>query len=255
MTKKIIKLISCIIIIVELLLVKQAHAAPTISSYSYSEMYAYDNQDSLTEINANNPKTKIADPFYVINKHIFNINYIIDSAFLSPIAETYVRVIPEHGRARISNFMGNLGEPINFFNLIFQGKFSDAKISFARFITNSTLGCFGVMDVASKLNLLYKSEDFGQTLAKYKMPTGPYIVAPILGPTSFRDLTGKVVDFFINPFQYVMARDQRNVVNAVWLVQKRADLNEVVNTINRSLNPYETAKTLYIQNRENQIKK
>lgn len=228
----------------------QATSAP---SYSYSEMYIYDNQDVNDNINHDSADSLISDPFIIINKHIFSFNSTFDTVFFSPIAETYLRAIPSRGRMHISNFMNNISEPINFFNLMLQGKFKQARVSIGRFMTNTVLGFVGIMDVAEDLKLNYKNEDFGQTLAYHKMPSGPYLVAPVLGPTSVRDLSGKVVDFFIDPFKYALKKEERNIVNITWIIHKRAGANEVIKTVKNSLDPYETAKVLYIQNRTNQM--
>lgn len=223
--------------------------ADSLPSYSYSEMYMYDNQDDRINTETPSSEKKIHDPFYVINKNIFNINYLLDKAIFAPAAKTYVTVIPERGRMHIGNFMSNIGEPINFFNLLFQGKFKQARISLGRFMTNTVLGFAGILDVATPLKLNYKGTDFGLTLAHYKFSSGPYIVAPILGPTSVRDLSGKVADFFIDPFKYALNKPERNVINATWLLHKRAGATDLIDTVNNSLDPYETAKALYLQNR------
>jgi phospholipid-binding lipoprotein MlaA len=130
-----------------------------------------------------------------------------------------------------------------------QGKFAKARVSLGRFLTNTVLGCAGIMDVATAFKLEYNGEDFGQTLAHHKAPSGPYLVAPIIGPTSVRDISGKVVDFFIDPFKYALTKRDRNIVSALNVVHKRSAVNQVVKTINNSLDPYETAKILYTQNR------
>ena len=231
------------------MLASTANAVPVAS---YSEMYMYDSQDYQTDTTAS-PDSLISDPFAVINKHIFNINYLLDAAFFRPAAETYLYLMPARGRMHVGNFMSNIGEPINCINLIFQGKFKQARISLGRFMTNSLLGFFGIMDVATEFKLQYKGEDFGQTLAYHKIPTGPYLVAPILGPTSTRDLSGKVADFFMDPFKYSLTKEERNIINATWLLHKRANANEIIKTVNNSLDPYEAAKALYIQNRISQI--
>lgn len=229
--------------------------AKDLPSYSYSEIYIYDSQDLNKNTIDNNDSsgTKVSDPFKVINKNIFNINYFIDSAFFRPISEIYLFTIPKRGRMHIGNVVTNLGEPINFFNLLFQGKFAQARISIGRFIVNSVLGFCGIVDVATSAKMNYKGEDFGQTLGYHKVPNGPYLVVPLLGPTTVRDLTGKVADFFIDPFKYALNKRERNVVNITWLLHKRSNANEVIKTVNNSLDPYETAKLLYIQNREAQI--
>jgi len=227
--------------------------ATSLSGYSYSEVYMYDNQDDACAPDETSPDLLISDPFSIINKHIFNINYLIDSAFIAPVAEIYIWAIPRRGRTYVGNFMSNLGEPVNFANLLLQGQFAQARVSLGRFMTNSILGFFGIMDVATQFKLEYKNEDFGQTLAYHGMPSGPYIVAPILGPTSMRDLTGKIADFFIDPFKYALVKQERNAINITWALHKRSEANEVIKTVKHSLNPYETAKLLYIQNRMSQI--
>lgn len=225
--------------------------AATVPSYSYSEMYVYDNQDNededLDSLYAE--KILIPDPFEPINRHIFNINSLLDSAFVSPVIETYIAVTPKRVRSNIGNFVSNMGEPINFINLMLQGDFGQARITFGRFITNTLLGFLGIMDVASGCNMPYKGEDFGQTLAHYGFSTGPYLVMPLFGSSSTRDTTGKVFDFFANPLRYALDSEERAVVNVTWLVHKRAQANGIIKTVKRSLDPYETAKMLYIQNR------
>lgn len=230
-----------------------ANGAASVPSYSYTEMYMYDNQDG-ERLLQDTDEVLIADPLEPINRHIFNINSLLDSAFLAPVAETYIAITPKHVKTSIGNFMNNIGEPINFINLMFQGNFNQARITFGRFITNSLLGFFGIMDVAGACNMPYKGEDFGQTLAYHQVPTGPYLVMPVFGPSSTRDSAGKVVDFFADPFRYALDRKERDIINITWLLHKRAESNSVIKSVKRSLDPYETAKMLYIQNRVNQIK-
>ena len=221
--------------------------------YSYSEIYMYDSQDLNNSIDNNNSAVKVSDPFKAVNRHIFNINYFIDSVLFHPIAEIYLFTVPKRARMHIGNIVTNFGEPINFINLLFQGKPNLAFVALGRFITNTVLGFGGLVDVASSAKMSYKGEDFGQTLGYYKVGNGPYLVVPILGPTTVRDLTGKVADFFMDPFKYTLNKRERKIINATWLLNKRASANEIIKTVNNSLDPYDTAKMLYIQNREAQI--
>ncbi len=249
----VIKSLFSMILIALSLLSVQVYAV-NLPSYSYTQVYAYDNQDSCVDVDDQDSSSSlISDPFIVINKNIFNINSLLDRAFLSPIAKMYLK-IPGRGRSYVNNFMNNISEPINTINLIFQGEFKQAQVSFARLMTNTLLGALGIMDVASSLNLKRTNEDFGQTMAYRGVPSGPYIVAPLIGPTSARDLTGKVADFFMDPFRYILTRKEYDVIEAVWVVHKRADLDGALEIINNSLDPYETAKLMYIQNRNSQIK-
>ena len=235
-------------ILILLILSSPAHGLDT-SSYSYTDMYIYDNQDynTNTDIDPNTPTIK--DPFEPINRSIFGLNNMIDILFITPTAELYSAMMPKIGKSYISNFFSNLGEPLNFINLILQGKLPQARITLGRFLTNSSLGCFGIMDVATKFNLNYKGEDFGQTLGYHKVPTGPFIMIPIFGPSSLRDTSGKVADFFMDPFRYKIKRRVYNDMNLVWLLHKRSESSTLINTVRHSLDPYETAKMLYIQNR------
>lgn len=221
----------------------------------YSEMYMYDNEHCYedTDTILNSP-ISASDPIAPINKHIFYINWMLDTILFIPAAEIYKTSIPKKTRVYVNNFMTNITEPINFFNLIFQGKFKQSQIPLARFMTNSLLGFFGIMDVASEFKLKYKSEDFGRTLAFYNVPRGPYLVVPLLGPTTARDLTGKVIDFVMDPVRYSLSNRDRSIINSTWLLQKRVDNNTVINTIKSSIDPYETAKQIYIQNRNKQLK-
>lgn len=219
---------------------------------TYSSMYMYDNQDCYTDLDTTN-QNQISDPFYVINKQIFYFNWMLDTIIIIPAMQIYTTAIPKRGRNHISNFINNISEPVNLANQLFQGKFAEARVTFGRFITNSLLGFFGIMDVASEFNLKYYGEDFGQTLAHYKAPMGPYIVIPILGPSTLRDTAGKVVDFAIDPFEYILNKEAKDAVNITWAMQKRVDADVVIKTIKSSLDPYETAKQIYIQNRIKQI--
>jgi len=231
-----------------------AVALPTTPS-SYSSMF-YDDQDNLTlEDYSEDESPKISDPFIIVNKFIFNINSTVDTFIVSPAIQTYLFVTPKPVRTRIGNFMNNISEPVNILNSIFQGNFAQARISLGRFLTNTVFGCLGIMDVASDFKLKYTSEDFGQTLASHDVPTGPYIVLPIFGPSSARDTVGRAADFFMDPFGYSLPKEERNVIDITWLVHKRAESDGVIKVVKKSLNPYETAKSLYVQNRASQIKK
>lgn len=242
-----------IIVILSILSYLTALDALAANMPAYSSMYIYDNQDCYTDTDIIEQPI-ISDPFYIINKQIFSFNGMMDTVIVIPAMEIYTTVIPKRGRVHVSNVLNNLAEPINLFNQIFQGNFAQARITFGRFITNTLLGCLGIMDVATSFNLKYHGEDFGQTLAHYNLPMGPYIVLPILGPSSLRDTSGKIVDYFIDPFEHVFDQKTRDIINITWAMQKRVDANGVIKTVKASIDPYETAKQIYVQNRIKQIK-
>lgn len=243
----------CIIAVVIYIFFDLSAVALSATPSSYSGIF-YDDQDnfSLDAYEENTPK--ISDPFVIPNKFIFNINSTLDTFIVSPAIQTYLFITPKPVRTRIGNFMNNISEPVNMLNNIFQGNFKQARISLGRFMTNTVLGFFGIMDVATNFKLTYKGEDFGQTLAHYDVPTGPYIVLPLFGPSSARDSAGKVADFFMDPFGYGLPKKERDIIDGTWLVHKRAESDNIVKVVKNSLNPYETAKSLYIQNRTDQIK-
>jgi len=219
---------------------------------SYSDLYIYDNQDYDTNTNIEN-SISISDPLEPVNKTIFGFNNIVDLLFIMPVAEFYTQVVPDVGKSCIGNFAKNISEPLNFINLVLQGKFATAQTTFGRFLTNTILGFFGIVDVASGFNMPYSGQDFGQTLAYHGFPSGPYLVIPVFGPSTLRDTTGKVGDFFLDPMKYKLKKNTYNAINLVWLLHKRAASGGVISNVRQSLDPYDTAKQLYIQNRSSKI--
>jgi phospholipid-binding lipoprotein MlaA len=143
---------------------------------------------------------KTNDPFEPLNRKIFDFNLFVDRVALKPVAKAYVAVIPQVGRDAIRNFLDNLDQPIVFANNLLQGQFMRAHNTFARFLTNTTLGLGGVIDIATKAGVPKETGDFGQTLYSWGVPDGPYLVLPIFGPSDPRDAVGKGVDGFADPW-------------------------------------------------------
>lgn len=134
------------------------------------------------------------DPLEPMNRHIYRFNENFDKWVFLPALRGYRFVVPSFARARFSDFLSNLGEPTNFANGVLQLKPMKATHTLVRFLMNGTLGLGGLFDVATRSGLPQESEDFGQTMAHYGVPPGPYLVLPFLGPSSFRDGTGLLVD-------------------------------------------------------------
>ena len=139
------------------------------------------------------------DPLEPVNRLVFNANDAIDTAVLKPIAEGYREAVPQFFRDRIRAFVDNLQEPRIFVNNLLQLRINEAGFTFARFYVNSTLGLAGLFDVASAHDLPRQTGDFGQTLAVWRVDSGPYLVLPLLGPSNFRDAFGSAVDFYTTP--------------------------------------------------------
>jgi phospholipid-binding lipoprotein MlaA len=108
-------------------------------------------------------------------------------------------VVPDPVRAGVHNFLINLESPTIFINNVLQGEVGRASGTVTRFVVNSTVGIAGIFDIAAWMGIPYRDDDFGQTLAVYGMGDYPYLLVPVIGPTNPRDLTGKVVDLFLNP--------------------------------------------------------
>ena len=143
--------------------------------------------------------TDPGDPLERVNRTILDINTVADDSIFRPVAETYRAVLPEFGRLRIRAFLDNLGEPLIFANNLLQLRFEAAGTTLGRFAMNTTLGGAGLFDVATAQGLARQSGDFGQTLARYGLENGPYLMLPVTGPSNLRDAAGDVVDGFGNP--------------------------------------------------------
>ncbi len=143
--------------------------------------------------------TDPGDPFERLNRTMLDVNTVMDDSILRPVAESYRDLVPEFGRLRIRAFIENLGEPLIFANNLLQLRFDAAGTTLGRFALNTTLGGAGLFDVATPRGLARQTGDFGQTMARYGMPPGPYLMLPVLGPTNLRDAAGETVDGFGNP--------------------------------------------------------
>ncbi|WP_108124444.1 MlaA family lipoprotein [Saccharospirillum mangrovi] len=165
------------------------------------------------------------DPLEPVNRVIFSINNGVDRVLVRPVARTYHWVIPDPMEQGVRNVFANLGEVRNASNNLLQGKWRRTGAATGRFAINTTVGLVGVFDVASRMGIEPVPEDFGQTLGYWGLGHGFYLVLPILGPSSLRDGTGRVVDQWQNPLNYVeMEHWQRGSILVVDGLQTRADL-------------------------------
>lgn len=193
-----------------------------------------------------------ADPYQNINQKIFSFNKSLDDYIARPLAKFYVAVTPDFVERGISNVFGNLKEVTNVFNDVLQGKFSQALNDAGRFGVNSTLGVAGLFDVASLLSLKKsEGEDFGQTLGYWGVPEGPYLMLPLIGPSTLRDAPSKVVDRITDPLDYLNHNTDRIIVRGTELVSMRASLLEYDNLI--SGDSYTLVRDVYLQRRAYQV--
>ena len=194
------------------------------------------------------------DPFETINRKVFVFNEKFDQYIGKPVARGYVKVLPVKIRRSIRNFLGNLAEPLTIINDLLQGKFTRALQDSGRFVANSTIGLFGLFDVATYFQLEKNSEDFGQTFARWVFAEGPYLVLPFLGPSTIRDGLGLVPHYvWTDPAQYVGSENTRIGYWTINLISKRADLLASSALLEMQLDPYIFLRESYRQVRLNQI--
>lgn len=186
------------------------------------------------------------DRFENLNRKMFYVNDRLDHYALRPAAVTYTTVMPDPLEKGIENFFSNLDEVGNVVNDLFQGKFNQAAHDSGRFLLNTTLGLGGLFDVAKRAGLEKSDgEDFGQTLAVWGVGEGPYLMLPLIGPSTLRDAPSKFVDSITSPFSYVDDVRTRNSARGVDLLAKRAGLLEIDRVI--SGDKYLFVRDVYLQ--------
>ncbi|WP_458525082.1 MlaA family lipoprotein [Onishia taeanensis] len=164
------------------------------------------------------------DPWEGFNRKVYVFNDTLDRYALKPIAQGYDYVTPSPVQTGVGNFFSNLGELGTAFNSALQWKWSNASIATGRFVINSTLGLAGLVDIASDMGITGREEDFGQTLAVWGVGEGPYLVLPLLGPSTVRDTAGLPVDMYTDPVSYVEEDEVAYGLTFLRLVDKRAGL-------------------------------
>jgi phospholipid-binding lipoprotein MlaA len=196
------------------------------------------------------------DPIEGLNRAIYKFNDGVDRAILKPIAKGYQTVMPAPADRGVSNFFGNLEDVVTTINDLLQFKFERSGKDAMRVLLNSTIGLLGLFDVASTIDGLEKhNEDFGQTLGYWGVGAGPYLMLPIFGPSTLRDVTGRVVDTAVfDPIYYIDHIPTRNSLIGVNVVDKRADLLGASKVLEEAaLDRYDFIKESYFQQREDAI--
>jgi phospholipid-binding lipoprotein MlaA len=193
------------------------------------------------------------DPWEPANRKVHSFNSGVDRAALRPTARAYVKVTPKWMRNMVGNFFTNLEYPITIVNQVLQGKVKEAGQDTLRFTLNTTLGLGGFFDPASDANLPKHDEDFGQTLGRWGVPPGPFVMLPLLGPSHVRDLPSQVVNRFLQPFYWYSYGNERWFSLALSLVDKRARLLPLDATLQRAYDPYAFIRDAYSQRRLYQV--
>jgi phospholipid-binding lipoprotein MlaA len=197
-----------------------------------------------------NPK----DPFEKFNRAMFSFNDAVDQAALKPAAEAY-RTLPSFVQTGVGNFFGNLGDAWTAANNLLQGKMADGMSDVMRFTFNSTFGIFGLLDIASEAGLPKHKEDFGQTLGKWGVASGPYLVLPLLGPSTVRDTLATPVDISGDPWDYARSINVRNFGYVARVIDQRAAVLDATNLIEEAaLDRYAFVRDAYVQRRESTVR-
>jgi phospholipid-binding lipoprotein MlaA len=190
------------------------------------------------------------DPWERFNRASFKFNDSLDRAILRPVAKGYVKVTPRVVRTGISNALSNLETVTTIINDALQGKMKQAGRDSARFLMNSTLGLGGLFDPASAAGFENNDEDFGQTLGKWGVKSGPYVMLPVLGPSTLRDTFARVPDQFTDPVNYLEDDSTRYIIRAFDILDLRADLLSLDEQLARSYDRYAFVRNAYLQRRE-----
>ncbi|MGH6609756.1 MAG: MlaA family lipoprotein [Burkholderiaceae bacterium] len=195
------------------------------------------------------------DPLETFNRQVFEFNDVVDRAVLKPVAEVYRDVLPQGMRDCIGNVFSNFREPSNAVNNLLQGKPVDAASDVCRLVVNSTMGLLGCFDVARQMGLEKHSEDFGQTLGRWGIGNGPFLVVPILGPSTLRDAIGIYgAEPYLDPNFYIENIRVRNAILGTRLVDQRAQLLGADDLISdAALDKYRFVRDGYLQRRRNQV--
>jgi len=203
---------------------------------------------------ATGPNANPADPLEPLNRQVYRFNNALDDAILKPAATVYVKVLPSPVRTGVNNFFGNLSDVWSFVNSVAQLKLQDSAQTFMRVNVNTVFGLGGILDVAAELGIDRHSEDFGQTLGRWGMPAGPYLVLPLLGPSTLRDTVALPVDWRGDLVSGVSDMSVRNSLYAIRLIDIRANLLRVGQLLDdAALDRYTFTRDAFLQRRRSEV--
>jgi phospholipid-binding lipoprotein MlaA len=227
-----------------------------IASHDLDESHAWwaDNFDEEKE------KAADPDPLEPVNRVLFSFNRVLDGTILKPLAIMYNDTFSDTAKTGVSNFIDNAFAPVSVFNSSLQGEGERAVDTLCRFAVNTVFGVFGLIDVAKETNKEKHFATFNQTLATWGVETGPYLMIPFVGPSTFRGAFGLLADWAMNPLYYIAHNKHRlhnrhrqqiylwYALYGVDIINRRSKLIEALNDIEKnSLDPYATIRSIYFQ--------
>lgn len=200
---------------------------------------------------ANDPR----DPLEGFNRGVYSFNQAIDNALFDPLSKVYQAITPDFVDKGVTNFFSNMNDIAVVANDVLQFKINQALTDAIRFIYNSTAGLAGFFDVSSAIDMPKHDEDFGQTLAVWGISSGPYLMVPFFGPSSFRDVTGNIVDRgILNPIFYIDDEALKAGLLTLNYVDFKADLLSAKKLVSEAaVDEYEFVKNAFFDKRDNQI--
>ncbi|BBB23943.1 lipoprotein [Isorropodon fossajaponicum endosymbiont JTNG4] len=191
------------------------------------------------------------DPFEASNRAVFEFNQTLDENVFEPAARTYKESVPETAQNRVSDFSSNLDDITTLGNEILQFELFDSVSTFGRILVNSTIGLAGLFDVASDIGLEKTDEDFGQTMAVWGVPSGPYVVLPVLGPSTMRDSVGIYVDITENvDVTKGLNTTEETALLLTRAVDTRVKLLPATDLLKNSDDVYIATRSSYLQKRQ-----
>jgi phospholipid-binding lipoprotein MlaA len=203
---------------------------------------------------ATGPDAHPQDPLEPWNRGVYRFNDVLDTNVVKPVAETYQEVTPDPIRKGVSNFFSNIRDVWSSVNAALQLRPQEALENLFRVGVNTTLGLGGVLDVATEMGIPRTRMDFGQTLGRWGVPSGPYLVLPLLGPSSVRDATGTGIQFRLNEYTNFDDDHVQNSLTALEVVDTRAGLLRAGTLLNEAaIDKYSFVRDFYLQRRQNQI--
>jgi phospholipid-binding lipoprotein MlaA len=202
------------------------------------------------EAEATEPEIPEPDPLEGMNRALFGFNEAVDRFAMEPIARVYGWIVPDPAKRAVVRVFDNLNAPVVFVNDVLQLSPRRAGETLTRFVVNSTVGIAGVLDVATRIGIEGHHADFGQTLGVAGVPTGPYLVLPIAGPSSARDAFGGIIDLALRPQTYFLGPiDLLIIQSGDGVATREAYIEELENLRESSLDFYATMRNIYFQRR------
>ncbi len=192
---------------------------------------------------------EVGDPWENYNRKVYVFNDALDRYALKPVAKGYKYITPDFIEIGIANFFSNIDDITVVVNDLLQGKLKQAGLDTSRLLLNSTFGVAGLFDVATPMGMPKHNEDFGQTLGKWGVAEGPYVIIPFLGPATMRSTSGLIVDWQTDPLTYVSPDWARYSFIGTEKIDERAQLLEASNLLDTVYDPYSFLRDAYVKNR------